>query len=1125
MAAINQRIPNFLGGVSQQPDTIKFPGQVRTCDNFVPDVTFGLQKRPPGEFVGKLANANSTGYYYEILRDGDEKYLVQITPHKEWKISTTYAVGDTVTNDNGKVYVCDQTGASASSGSGPTGTGSDIADNAARWDYDANLSKWIRIWDLADGTEKTLTNSAGDSLFSYLVQNDTFQKYGLQSVQDYTIISNPQKRVSVAGVTASPLNGGSYAFARLDTIAYNTEYVLYTGGTAPTPNTYYRVTALSVTKNSGSPSGNTQTGNTWDDDDNDAPYAGLAQFSFSDSACENVEGHVTVNATAYVDKQRYNWDGGATGTIDNDGNTSGTVSGAGEDFIGYTQIYKTRYTAQVTLKDGGIIKTTSESTALAKSHALTIEGINYTVNVDAVEPVETYEGVSAIAFYKSPRNPDEGSLSMTKILQGLHTSINANVTNVTSELIGSGLYLHGSAAPTVNFLGGAVNEQMNIIGNTAQDISRLPSQCKQGYVAQIANDDNTDSDNYYVEFLADNGTQGSGKWEECVRPHNFTEDVSAAAMYNRLNGVITVTLSNHPYAVNDKVYIDFTSGNKSGENDVFTITSIATNTFTVNDPIATSTLPNSNCTISRDYMLKGLDPVTMPHALVNNRDNTFTFKKLDETTDTDNYWKYRDVGDSSTNPLPSFYGKKIQKIFFHRNRLGLIADEQVVMSRPGDYFNFFVVSAITTSDDNPIDITVSDIKPAFINHILPVQKGVMMFSDNGQFILFTESDVFSPKTARLKKVASYEADADIQPLDMGTSIMFTSKLSAHTRAFEATILDDDVPPKILEQTRVVPEFIPKDISISANSANLGMVTFARTNSKTLYHYKYYDSGERRDQSAWYTWTLTHLMHHMFYTEGCLYTVIKHMDDYMLNRHEFVADHENILRDINAGEDGLARDLPVCLDNATGVSAGNMTYSESTGKTTVPLPYTPSHLNEGLPYIVITSGSISSVPSDGTGSHLAVGLVIQAESVSTNAAVFNEKLTGSWVNGIVGYKYTSTLELPTYYPTLGENQYDINGDLRVSGMNFELGVASPMEFHLESIYSDIDDYIHEYTAIESDVEDTFGSAPVKVQQSIRIPIQRKNKKYNLTLKSIEAFPMSLISASWDGIYNQRRHVRR
>ena len=54
MSAVNQRIPNFLGGVSQQPDKIKFPGQLRVCDNAVPDITFGLKKRPPAEFIGTL---------------------------------------------------------------------------------------------------------------------------------------------------------------------------------------------------------------------------------------------------------------------------------------------------------------------------------------------------------------------------------------------------------------------------------------------------------------------------------------------------------------------------------------------------------------------------------------------------------------------------------------------------------------------------------------------------------------------------------------------------------------------------------------------------------------------------------------------------------------------------------------------------------------------------------------------------------------------------------------------------------------------------------------------------------------------------------------------------------------
>ena len=996
MPTVNQRIPNFLGGVSQQPDTIKFPGQLRVCDNAVPDVTFGLMKRPPGEFVKKLTNANADGYWYEILRDGDEKYLVQMT--------------------------------ALSSYSG---------------------TKPIRVWNLLTGVEQSLTNANGDSLFAYMQQTGTTEPYAIQTIQDYTIITNPKQTISTTGNTDTPLNSGDYAFARLDTIAYNTEYVLYTGTTAPTANTYYRVTALSVTKisgqpsESGNPNGNQQTGNTWDDQFKDGRYSGLAQFSFSDSACEDVEGHVTVNAVSYVDSNTANYD--------SDG------SGQSTDFLGYTQNYKTRYTAQVTLKDGGLIKTTSESTALAKSHTITIESVNYTVNVDAVEPVETYEGVSSIAFYRTPKNPDKGKLSMVNILQKLFSSVNSNLSNVTAEVIGSGLYLYGSAAPTVNFLGGAVNEQMNIIGNTAQDVSRLPSQCKHGYIAQVANSDNLDSDNYYVKFIADNGTQGSGKWEECPRPHNFS----------------------------------------SGS----------------------------------DPMVKGLDPAKMPHALVNNRNGTFTFKKLDETTanadSNDNYWKYREVGDDVTNPFPSFNGKEIQKIFFHRNRLGLIADEQVVLSRPGDYFNFFIVSAISTSDDNPVDITVSDIKPAFVNHVLPIQKGVMMFSDNGQFLLFTESDIFSPKTARLKKIASYECDASLQPRDMGTSVMFTSNVSAYTRAFEATILDDDVPPKILEQTRVVPEYIPKDITLSANSTALGIVTFGKKNSSELYHYKYFDSGERRDQSAWYSWNLTGTMQHMTYTAGSFYVITKHGSDYILCKHEYVTDATATRSYTVGGVEAnvgsplyTARWFEACLDCMDVPTSITYTAQTTTApkKTVLALNYTPT-----------AATNFYAVGLNGTNA----GMVVKADSVTTNSATFNGINMTGW-EVVVGYAYTSTVELPDYHLAVEANKFDTDGSLRISGLNFDLGVSGPMEFHLTAknsyvdnagtVTKEFDDYIQYESGMKTGLAN-FGEPPSELNKSVRVPIQKKNTKYNLQIKIPDPFSTALISASWDGNYNQRRHVRR
>ena len=999
MATVNQRIPNFLGGVSQQPDKIKFPGQLRVCDNAVPDITFGLKKRPPAEFVGTLSNANTSGHWYEILRDGDEKYIIQITP--------------------------------SNSGGMP-----------------------IRVWDLADGTEKSLTNSSGDSLFSYLA--GATAPYSVTTIQDYTLIANPNKTVAESsGTTAAPILNGDYSYARLDTVAYNTEYILYSG-TAPTPQTFFRVTSVKVDRLDGS----TEIGPTWDSTDTDQSKSGTLTWSFSGGAnvsgaqsdTENIEGSLQVNGTSYIDSNTANYQNNNTNTRD--------------DFLGYTQNYKTRYTATVTLTDGGLIKNTSKSNAEGRSITVSIEGINYRISVEAVEPVTTYEGVSNIAFFKTPKNPDNGSISMLSILNGLKTAVNSSLANVTAEVIGSGLFLNGTAADGVNFLGGAVNENMSVIGQKAQDISRLPAMNKHGYVAQISNTADLDTDDYYVKFVADNGTSGAGAYEETVRPHNFA-GTSAA-----------------------------------------------------------------------DAMKAGFDPATMPHALINNRNGTFTFAKLDLSFGTaqgnENYWKDRQVGDNESNPFPTILGKQITEMFFHRNRLGLIAEEQVVMSQPGQYFNLFIVSAIAASDDNPIDITVSDIKPAFINHTLPINKGVMMFSDNGQFLLFTESDIFSPKTVRLKKIASYECDASIQPVDLGTSVLFTSNVSAYARAFEATVVDDDTPPKIVEQTRVVPEFLPKDITKSTNSASIGITTYGKKGDSTVYHYKYYDAGNTREQSAWYSWTLTGTMQHMLYTGGSFFSVTLHDSSYKLCRHEYVADANATRAYVLGGTSSdvgsalkTARQFEAHLDNMTIATnvAGSAQTTTAPEKTVLTIPYTPANTTDL--FMVGLSGN------DSDGNSIA-GTVRAADAVGTNSVTFNNINLHSAAKVAVGYRYTSTIELPTYYVNLGNNAYDTDGDLRISGINFEMGVGGPMEFHLTSPFTyidssgnstkDIDDYVQFESGILSN-SSVFDKPPADLAKSVRVPVQRKNEKYTLQIQIPDPFSTALISASWDGIYNPRRHVRR
>ncbi len=78
MAAVSQKIPNLLGGVSQQPDPVKLPGQVREATNVYLDPTFGCRKRP-GTLLINTLDEGTIPYdarWFPIFRDNNERYAV-----------------------------------------------------------------------------------------------------------------------------------------------------------------------------------------------------------------------------------------------------------------------------------------------------------------------------------------------------------------------------------------------------------------------------------------------------------------------------------------------------------------------------------------------------------------------------------------------------------------------------------------------------------------------------------------------------------------------------------------------------------------------------------------------------------------------------------------------------------------------------------------------------------------------------------------------------------------------------------------------------------------------------------------------------------------------------------------
>ena len=64
----------------------------------------------------------------------------------------------------------------------------------------------------------------------------------------------------------------------------------------------------------------------------------------------------------------------------------------------------------------------------------------------------------------------------------------------------------------------------------------------------------------------------------------------------------------------------------------------------------------------------------MPLVIQRTATTTFTVKQFT--------YQDRRVGDDNTNPVPTFVGKRINKVLFFRNRLALLAGENVILSRP-----------------------------------------------------------------------------------------------------------------------------------------------------------------------------------------------------------------------------------------------------------------------------------------------------------------------------------------------------------------------------------------------------------------------------------------------------------
>ena len=433
----------------------------------------------------------------------------------------------------------------------------------------------------------------------------------------------------------------------------------------------------------------------------------------------------------------------------------------------------------------------------------------------------------------------------------------------------------------------------------------------------------------------------------------------------------------------------------------------------------------------------GLNQDTMPHELINNSTNTFTFQKIT--------WTARKVGDDTTNSHPSFVGEKIQQAFFHNNRLGFLSKDNVSMSQSQDFYNFYHTSAQTVTDADPVDLSCSTIRPAALHGVIPTTQGLVLFSKSQQFLMSAAAGILTPTTANIRTISNYEMDTDVDPVDMGTNINFISKTPAYTSIFGMVTRGQDENPQVLDVGRVVNEWVPAAIDTFIASPQNQFLAMSGQTSDKVYFYRTYSDGEKNLVEAWFNWQLPGTVQTVAVDQDDMYAVTKQGNQFTLSKASLSQSPEDAIIVNNQGQKvNPCMDLYVAARNAAGNATVTFDSTNRFSKCFIPF----ANVSTLTPVIVIKGTTQA-------GSFVESGFTITPTVITDDGDPYfkvpGKDLTSVASSVMVGWKYNLDVTLPRTYFRTDDNmtRTDFTASLIISRMKFAVGLSGVMGFKLRS----------------------------------------------------------------------------
>ena len=539
----------------------------------------------------------------------------------------------------------------------------------------------------------------------------------------------------------------------------------------------------------------------------------------------------------------------------------------------------------------------------------------------------------------------------------------------------------------------------------------------------------------------------------------------------------------------------------------------------------------------------GIDSSTMPHILaIDPATQTFSLVEGDNID--------RKAGDDTTNPMPSFVGTYINSVFFYLNRVGYLSKDNIFLSQPltPDNVNITVIqkpnyfnsSAIAISAADPVDVNCATIRPVELINALPAYNGLAIFSQNEQFVLYSEQGVVTPQTAIVKSISNYEMNESVDAIEVGESFMFTSKTQRNTRVWQLQMQGIDRDPMLMDVGKIITDYIPNTVDTLVSNPQNQFISLSATDDNKMYMYRRHTEQQNVLFQAWFRWDLPGKIKicaffddRMFITMDCGGQIIVASAALNLVPEEDLLTNQPFPDGGTPGSgEGIGPYIDCWISDGT-PEKFTITYTEVTRKdgtkyakdVTFNFPTTyPSQVTGLEPCVVKSKGALTRTTDIFVG--YSPKVTIQADGTWVLTGNYELSDLNGWV---AGWRYNYDLYLPTtFFRT--ETGADTQAFLKIDRYRFDFAAASEVTFKVKALavndlYSDADDWI-EYKPVPAAIANYYASNTLPYANSVSfdLPIHRRNTYFSCRVFDNSPFPCTLSRMMWEGYYNPRFYRR-